>query len=138
MMMLDFMVSLAGFDVASALFSRRVRTEGNVPRLVRKRSTGLNNASVPFELKGFSLGTFQMDYDELIFEFSVIALAHALRIPPATRLTSDPHRLWRVVLKGGIMNKLKNQKGAIGWILLWLLGIPIPILLLFFLVRGCT
>jgi hypothetical protein len=36
------------------------------------------------------------------------------------------------------MNKLKNQKGAIGWILLWLLGIPIPILLLFFLVRGCT
>jgi hypothetical protein len=36
------------------------------------------------------------------------------------------------------MNKLKNQKGAIGWILLWLLGIPIPVLLLFFLVRGCT
>jgi hypothetical protein len=36
------------------------------------------------------------------------------------------------------MNNLKNQKGAIGWILLWLLGIPIPILLLFFLVRGCT
>ena len=54
------------------------------------------------------------------------------------RWPSDPHRLWRVVLKGGIMNNLKNQKGAIGWILLWLLGIPIPILLLFFLVRGCT
>jgi hypothetical protein len=36
------------------------------------------------------------------------------------------------------MNNLKNQKGAIGWILLWVLGIPIPILLLLFVVRGCT
>ena len=36
------------------------------------------------------------------------------------------------------MDTLLNQKGAIGWILLWLLGIPIPLLLLFFLVRGCT
>lgn len=33
---------------------------------------------------------------------------------------------------------LKNQKGATGWILLWLLGIPIPILLAFFLLRGST
>ncbi len=31
-----------------------------------------------------------------------------------------------------------NEKGAAGYILLWLLGIPIPILLLFFLLRGCT
>jgi len=36
------------------------------------------------------------------------------------------------------METLKSQRGAIGWILLWLLGIPIPILLLLFLVRGCT
>jgi hypothetical protein len=36
------------------------------------------------------------------------------------------------------MNNFKNQKGAIGWILLWVLGIPIPILLLLFVVRGCT
>ena len=36
------------------------------------------------------------------------------------------------------MNNLNNQKGAIGWILLWVLGIPIPILLLLFVVRGCT
>lgn len=33
----------------------------------------------------------------------------------------------------------KNQNcGATGYILLWLLGIPIPILLLIFLLRGCT
>ena len=31
-----------------------------------------------------------------------------------------------------------KEKGAIGWILLWALGIPIPILLLFFVIRGCT
>jgi hypothetical protein len=28
--------------------------------------------------------------------------------------------------------------GKIGWILLWLLGIPIPVLLALFLLRGCT
>ena len=31
-----------------------------------------------------------------------------------------------------------TEQGAIGWIFLWLLGIPIPILLVLFLVRGCT
>jgi hypothetical protein len=31
-----------------------------------------------------------------------------------------------------------SEQGAIGWLLLWLLGIPIPILLMLFLVRGCT
>lgn len=28
--------------------------------------------------------------------------------------------------------------GKIGWILLWLLGIPIPVLFALFLLRGCT
>jgi hypothetical protein len=36
------------------------------------------------------------------------------------------------------MKILKDQKSAIGWILLWAIGIPIPILLLLFMVRGCT
>ena len=36
------------------------------------------------------------------------------------------------------MKILKNQDGKIGWILLWALGIPIPILLILFLLRGCT
>ena len=31
-----------------------------------------------------------------------------------------------------------TEAGATGYILLWLLGIPIPILLLIFLLRGCT
>jgi hypothetical protein len=31
-----------------------------------------------------------------------------------------------------------SERGKIGWILLWLLGIPIPILVVLFLLRGCT
>ncbi len=36
-----------------------------------------------------------------------------------------------------LTNKIK-QAGAIGYILLWLIGIPVPVLLLIFLLRGCT
>ena len=30
------------------------------------------------------------------------------------------------------------QEGRVGYILLWLLGVPIPILFLIYLLRGCT
>jgi hypothetical protein len=36
------------------------------------------------------------------------------------------------------MKILKDQQGKVGWIMLWALGIPIPILFLLFLMRGCT
>ncbi|MDQ3582349.1 MAG: hypothetical protein M3495_12435 [Pseudomonadota bacterium] len=32
---------------------------------------------------------------------------------------------------------MKLQEGKRGYILLWLLGVPIPILLVIFLLRGC-
>lgn len=32
----------------------------------------------------------------------------------------------------------KREQGKVGWILLWLLGVPIPVLLVLFLLRGCT
>ena len=35
-------------------------------------------------------------------------------------------------------NTLKRQEGKIGYILAWLLGVPIPILILVYLLRGCT
>jgi hypothetical protein len=41
-------------------------------------------------------------------------------------------------------NKVKQitqktkEAGAAGYILLWLLGVPIPILLIIFALRGCT
>ena len=36
------------------------------------------------------------------------------------------------------LNEKIKQAAATGYILLWLLGIPIPILFLIFLLRGCT
>jgi hypothetical protein len=37
-----------------------------------------------------------------------------------------------------VATRLKRQAGKVGWILLWLLGVPIPILIILFLIRGCT
>ncbi len=31
----------------------------------------------------------------------------------------------------------KAKEGKIGWALMWLMGVPIPVLLIFFLLRGC-
>jgi len=31
-----------------------------------------------------------------------------------------------------------SQSGKIGWILLWLIGVPVPVLIILFLLRGCT
>jgi len=31
-----------------------------------------------------------------------------------------------------------RQEGKVGWLLLWLVGVPVPVLLFFFLLRGCT
>lgn len=30
------------------------------------------------------------------------------------------------------------REGKVGWVILWLLGVPIPVLILLFLIRGCT
>jgi hypothetical protein len=38
----------------------------------------------------------------------------------------------------GMKNRWNSESGKVGWILLWLLGVPIPILLILFLLRGCT
>ena len=31
-----------------------------------------------------------------------------------------------------------NQEGKVGWILLWVLGVPIPVMVVLYLLRGCT
>ncbi len=44
--------------------------------------------------------------------------------------------------KGDFMNwlkqKLKNEEGRWGYILAWVVGVPIPILLIVYLLRGCN
>ena len=37
-----------------------------------------------------------------------------------------------------LLKIIENETAAIGWVLLWAIGIPVPILLALFLVRGCT
>lgn len=32
----------------------------------------------------------------------------------------------------------RSEEGKIGWVLLWLLGIPLPLLLVLYFLRGCT
>ena len=41
---------------------------------------------------------------------------------------------WRAVR----MSSLQRQSGKLGWILLWAIGVPIPVLLVLYLLRGCT
>ena len=33
---------------------------------------------------------------------------------------------------------LHQQSGKLGWLFLWAIGVPVPILLVLFLLRGCT
>jgi len=42
----------------------------------------------------------------------------------------------RIAMK--IELKQKIEEGRVGWVLLWLIGVPIPVLLILFLLRGCT
>lgn len=34
--------------------------------------------------------------------------------------------------------KPKTQEGKVGWIVLWLMGVPVSVLFVLFLLRGCT
>jgi hypothetical protein len=32
----------------------------------------------------------------------------------------------------------RRESGRVGWVMLWLLGIPIPVLFALYILRGCT
>ena len=36
------------------------------------------------------------------------------------------------------MRNQRLESGRAGWIFLWLLGVPIPVLLVIYVLRGCT
>lgn len=36
------------------------------------------------------------------------------------------------------IQRFRNQEGKAGYILAWLLGVPIPVLFVIFLLRGCN
>lgn len=37
-----------------------------------------------------------------------------------------------------VTRRVTKQRGKVGWLLLWLVGVPVPVLLFLFLIRGCT
>ena len=41
-------------------------------------------------------------------------------------------------LRGRLPSLRRQQEGRWGYILAWLVGVPIPILVLIYLLRGCT
>ena len=43
-----------------------------------------------------------------------------------------------IAARGAAVRSRPYERGKIGYILLWLLGIPIPVLFVIFLLRGCT
>ena len=47
-------------------------------------------------------------------------------------------RIRMALRRGQPIASLKHQAGKLGWILLWAIGVPIPVLLVLFLLRGCT
>ena len=66
------------------------------------------------------------------------AVSH--RMPGGDERTYEQRTSFRRLGCGGKMKIAERIKeaAATGYILLWLLGIPIPILLIIFLLRGCS
>jgi hypothetical protein len=81
---------------------------------------------------------------------SLIAIeVHVGRAYPDCLVAADIEQAWPTLRCPGAdlnhggrviaaLSRRVRQDGKIGWILLWLLGVPIPILLLLFALRGCT
>lgn len=44
----------------------------------------------------------------------------------------------RAVAASSLARVAASRSGKAGWAILWLLGVPIPVLIVLFLVRGCT
>ena len=66
-----------------------------------------------------------------------------MRARPATHALPKERRMDRPLarlraLRGRLPALRRRQQGRWGYILLWLLGVPIPILFLIYLLRGCT
>lgn len=63
-------------------------------------------------------------------------LAHSLLWDDDRDVLLPLYPLLEVTVK--TLEQMKARAGKAGYLLLWLLGVPIPVLLLIFLVRGCN
>jgi hypothetical protein len=74
------------------------------------------------------------DWPRVLWTHSKTSQIKILEYDRARRRHNSKERKWSEM---HLKQKIKEAAAA-GYILLWLLGIPIPILLLIFLLRGCT
>ena len=40
--------------------------------------------------------------------------------------------------KAKAVQMIKTEAGKVGWAILWLLGVPLPVLLIIYFLRGCS
>ena len=45
---------------------------------------------------------------------------------------------WFHAARAAAVATRRRERGKIGYVLLWLIGVPIPVLFLIYLLRGCT
>jgi len=92
---------------------------------------------------------------------AIVAIVAAARAPsrfpqitsPARARCEGPRRRFRTSCDGRPTERIDmktlltayrrrldrhGQQGGVGWVVLWLLGVPIPVLIVLFLLRGCT
>jgi hypothetical protein len=41
-------------------------------------------------------------------------------------------------MKSKMQSIIKSNSGKAGWIFLWVIGVPVPILLILYFLRGCS
>ena len=70
----------------------------------------------------------------LVIGEDLVKLSKVFRVFQVSYLRSDPQGQSSAYAG----NIIQNADGKVGWIMLWALGIPIPVLFVLFLLRGCT
>jgi hypothetical protein len=58
--------------------------------------------------------------------------------PLNTRSTLRRERKRRALMVSWLANRYREERGAIGYIILWALGVPASVLFVIFLLRGCN
>jgi hypothetical protein len=88
-----------------------------------------------------------LSVDGFLIELQKLQAVLGIAPPPSAAIRGDWARLRAdqpglILANANAMNTNKmttnDLSGKVGWLLLWLLGIPLPILLLLFVLRGCT
>ncbi|MGH8227103.1 MAG: hypothetical protein ACRET2_04815 [Steroidobacteraceae bacterium] len=66
-------------------------------------------------------------------------MASLVRLPRTSRVAASGGMASSGLASGGLASGGPGrQRGALGYVLAWLLGIPIPVLIIVALLRGCS